>query len=104
MELSRETNRLIDELLQKMTLDEKCSLLSGKDCYAWKHIRPQADFIYYLLKVLDYERSMGVDRPNWLEAARGGLDTFCNIFFMGGFLCGSISPVLPWMATIPVGE
>jgi hypothetical protein len=62
---------------EKWIWEENCE---GNNAHSWKHIRPQADFIYYLLKALDYERSLNVDHPKWLEAARCGLDTFCDIW------------------------
>jgi len=58
---------------------DNCS--SGETPNTWKHIRPPADFIYFLLKALHYERNeKHADHPAWEQAARRGLDAFCSIW------------------------
>ncbi|MBN1556272.1 MAG: hypothetical protein JXA11_16145 [Phycisphaerae bacterium] len=54
---------------------------SGEAPNTWKHIRPPADFVYFLLKALQYERNeKQTDHPEWEHAARSGIDAFCTIW------------------------
>ncbi len=48
--------------------------------HSWKHIRPSADFIHYLLKAVRFEESIGNHHPTWRDTARKGLDAFCSIW------------------------
>ncbi len=50
----------------------------------WKHIRPPADFIYYLLKAVRLEEAGGTRHPDWRIAAKKGLDAFCRLYEQHG--------------------